>query len=152
MTSKMIALIQLALLCIASASPMVQYLNSRETDTGFVCHNITVPVTLTQTASKNYNLENYDVEFMYDVQAFKLFRSGTYNVAATYCAPPNNSSGKVKDTIQLLSHGGTFRKEMWDFPYKPETYSWVRAMHAAGYPTFAWDTIGRLHARGTTIY
>ena len=54
------------------------------------------------------------MDFFYEVQAFKVFRTATYNVAATYCAPPDNSSGTLKDTVQLLNHGATFKKEMWD--------------------------------------
>lgn len=134
----------------AWASPIVHYDAAEQIDSGFVCHNLTIPVPITQTSSKNYSIDNYDVDFFYEIQAFKTFQSGTYNISAVYCAPPNNSSGKVKDTIQFLNHGATFKKEMWDLPYQPERYSWVRRMHSEGYATFAWDQIGKcisLHSR-----
>ena len=129
-------------------SPTVHYLSSRQTESGFVCQTLTIPVPLKQTVPQNYTMDNYDIEFFYQVQAFNIFKSGVYNVSAVYCAPPKNysssSSGvKVKDVIQFLNHGATFKKEMWDFPYQPETYSWAQRMHAQGYPTFAWDQIGK---------
>lgn len=144
---RIVILAALSSMWVVNASPIVYQHTAREVDSGFVCHNLTIPVPVTQTSSKNYSLANYDVEFFYEVQQFKTFASGTYNVSAVYCAPPNNSSGNVKDTIQFLNHGATFKKEMWDFPYKPERYSWVRRMHSEGYATFAWDQIGEAALR-----
>ncbi|KAI4121438.1 MAG: hypothetical protein LQ338_006359 [Usnochroma carphineum] len=125
---------------LACSSPVIKYHESRQAGSGFTCQKITIPIKLNQTASKNYTIDNYDVDFFYEVQNFRVFRTATYNTKAIYCAPQN--AELAKDTIQLLNHGATFKKEMWDFPYEPETYSWVRAMHAAGYPTLAWDAIG----------
>ena len=147
MTLKIFALTQLFLLvATAVASPVekptIHVLNKRQAPSGFECHDMMVPVHMKQTAEKYYTLQNYDSNFIYDVQGFKIFRTGTYNISAVYCAPPANYQGRAKDTVQFLSHGGTFNKHMWDFPYEPETYNWVNKMHAAGYPTFTWDAIG----------
>ncbi|KAL9599304.1 MAG: hypothetical protein Q9219_003931 [cf. Caloplaca sp. 3 TL-2023] len=125
---------------LAFGSPIISYHETRQVGSDFDCQEITIPITLNQTSGKNYTQDNYDVDFFYEVQNFRLFRTATYNTKAVYCAPRNADS--AKSTIQLLNHGATFKKEMWDFPYEPETYSWIRAMHAAGYPTLAWDAIG----------
>ena len=138
----------LLLICSVYASPVVHRHAARQAENGFVRHNLTIAVPLRQTATKNYTLDNYDVDFFYDVQDFLVFRTGTYNVSAVYCTPAGNVSGNAKDTVQLLNHGATFKKEMWDFPYQPEKYSWVRRMHAEGYATFAWDQIGKTESPG----
>src|SRR5262245_46991749 len=36
-------------------------------------------------------------------------------------------------TIQVLVHGAVYDHNVWDFPFQPETYSYVRAATAAGY-------------------
>lgn len=45
-------------------------------------------------------------------------------------------------TIQVLLHGATYGHVYWDFPYRPNRYSYVRAATAAGYATLALDRIG----------
>ena len=42
----------------------------------------------------------------------------------------------------MLAHGATFNKQMWDFPYKKEKYSYVKAANEEGYATFAYDIVG----------
>jgi len=51
--------------------------------------------------------------------------------------------GSVENkAIQVLIHGGTYDHNYWDFPFEPETYSYVRSMTAAGYATLNLDRIG----------
>ncbi|KAL8717982.1 MAG: hypothetical protein Q9225_004841 [Loekoesia sp. 1 TL-2023] len=140
MAIKVFILLLACVVKFACSSPIIKHHESRQVGSGFTCQKITIPITLNRTTSKDYTMENYDVDFLRDVQNFTVFRTATYNTKAVYCAPQN--AQLAKDTVQLLTHGATFKKEMWDFPYEPETYSWVRAMHAAGYPTLAWDLIG----------
>lgn len=45
-------------------------------------------------------------------------------------------------TVQVLLHGGTYNSAYWDFPYKPETYSYARAANSRGYATFNFDRVG----------
>src|SRR5689334_14888823 len=45
-------------------------------------------------------------------------------------------------TIQVLIHGGTYDHNYWDFPYQPETYSYVRELTNAGYATLNIDRLG----------
>lgn len=61
-----------------------------------------------------------------------------YRIYGQLCNP----SGGPSHTVQLLVPGGTYSHVYWDFPYQPERYSYVRALNAAGYSTFAIDRIG----------
>jgi len=45
-------------------------------------------------------------------------------------------------TLQILLHGATYSHVYWDFPYRPERYSYVRAMSRAGYATLNMDRLG----------
>src|SRR5262249_54938207 len=38
--------------------------------------------------------------------------------------------------------GATYGHVYWDFPYQPDTYSYVRALNAEGYSTFNIDRLG----------
>lgn len=46
------------------------------------------------------------------------------------------------NTVQVLVHGATLSKVMWDFPYQPEKYSWVRQATSEGFSTLAFDQVG----------
>lgn len=52
---------------------------------------------------------------------------------------PASAAGR---TVQLLIHGLTYSHLYWDWDYQPQIYSYVKAMNAAGYATFAIDRIG----------
>jgi alpha-beta hydrolase superfamily lysophospholipase len=45
-------------------------------------------------------------------------------------------------TIQVLVPGYTYGRRYWDFPHRPDKYSYVRAAAEAGYATLALDRIG----------
>ena len=47
-----------------------------------------------------------------------------------------------KKTIQVLIHGATFDHNYWDFPFEPETYSYVEHMTRAGYAVLNLDRVG----------
>ena len=74
----------------------------------------------------------------------------TFSVALMPGAPANQTlvgylcaRGAIQHkTIQVLIHGGTYDHLYWDFPFEPETYSYVEAVTAAGYATLALDRIG----------
>jgi pimeloyl-ACP methyl ester carboxylesterase len=59
-------------------------------------------------------------------------------IHGTLCAP----AGQKPSTVMVLVPGATYNSTYWDFPYQPETYSYSRAMVAAGYATFAIDRLG----------
>jgi len=61
-----------------------------------------------------------------------------YTIYSELCNP----SGGASHTIQLLIPGGSYGHIYWDFPYEPETYSYVNAANAAGYSTLNIDRIG----------
>jgi pimeloyl-ACP methyl ester carboxylesterase len=61
-----------------------------------------------------------------------------YQVSGTLC-----SRGSIhKKTIQIALHGATYGRIYWDWPYQPETYSYVRRATAAGYAVLNLDRIG----------
>jgi pimeloyl-ACP methyl ester carboxylesterase len=59
-------------------------------------------------------------------------------MAGKLCYP----SSKVPTTVQLLVHGATYNKIVWDWPQQSATYSYVQAAVAKGYATFAVDRLG----------
>src|SRR5579859_4516176 len=61
-----------------------------------------------------------------------------YTIYGELCNPASGAS----HTVQLLVPGATYGHVYWDFPYEPQTYSYVRALNAAGYSTFDIDRIG----------
>jgi pimeloyl-ACP methyl ester carboxylesterase len=61
-----------------------------------------------------------------------------YNVFGVLC-----SRGSIQDkTIQIALHGATYSHLYWDFPFQPETYSYMRRATAAGYAVLNLDRIG----------
>lgn len=57
-------------------------------------------------------------------------------IAGTLCTPPGASS------VQLLVHGWTYDQHYFDWPDRPDTYSYARAANRAGYATLAIDRLG----------
>jgi pimeloyl-ACP methyl ester carboxylesterase len=61
-----------------------------------------------------------------------------YHVAGDLC-----SRGSVHHkTIQIALAGATYDHTYWDFPFQPETYSYVRRATAAGYAVLNLDRLG----------
>lgn len=61
-----------------------------------------------------------------------------YNVFGVLC-----SRGSLHDkTIQIALHGATYSHLYWDWPFQPETYSYMRRATAAGYAVLNIDRIG----------
>ncbi|KAL4890077.1 Alpha/Beta hydrolase protein [Aspergillus ambiguus] len=108
---------------------------------GYICNNLVIPFSVTENSDGHFEDDNYSIEVLHNFMDFRDFRTATYNISAIYCAPPARAP-KRQDTIQMLVHGATFSKTMWDWPWQPEKYSWVRRMHAEGYPTLTFDLIG----------
>jgi len=59
----------------------------------------------------------------------------SYQVAGTLCTP-GSTRGR---TLQVLVPGAGVDQHYWDFPYRPERYSYVRAATSAGYATLNID-------------
>ncbi|GAA3430760.1 alpha/beta hydrolase [Kutzneria kofuensis] len=64
--------------------------------------------------------------------------AGTQTVAGSLCW----AGAKPSPTVQILLAGATYNRSYWDFPYRPDTYSYVRRATAAGYTTLALDRPG----------
>jgi pimeloyl-ACP methyl ester carboxylesterase len=61
-----------------------------------------------------------------------------YSVFGVLC-----SRGSIHHkTIQITLHGSTYSHLYWDFPFQPETYSYVRRATAEGYAVLNLDRIG----------
>jgi pimeloyl-ACP methyl ester carboxylesterase len=56
------------------------------------------------------------------------------------CTP--GPSAPRPSSVQLLVHGGTYNHRYWDWPLRPERYSYVRAAVSAGYAVLAVDRLG----------
>jgi pimeloyl-ACP methyl ester carboxylesterase len=55
---------------------------------------------------------------------------------------PTNAVASLAGAVQVLVSGTAYGRSYWDFPYQPDTYSYVRAATRAGYTTFNFDRIG----------
>jgi pimeloyl-ACP methyl ester carboxylesterase len=64
--------------------------------------------------------------------------SGSYEIAATYCAP---EEGSIRG-LQILTHGIGFDRTYWDAPFNNYNYSYVEKAIEAGYATLAHDRLG----------
>lgn len=58
-------------------------------------------------------------------------------MSGTLCTPRGNAR-----TVMVLVPGSTYNQTYWDFPYKPQTYSFRSAMNSAGYATLTVDRLG----------
>lgn len=65
-------------------------------------------------------------------------KPATYQVTGNLCSQ-GDPSGK---TIHVLVPGFTLTSTYWDFPYQPETYSYVDAINKSGYATLSLDRLG----------
>ncbi|KAI0206780.1 alpha/beta-hydrolase [Astrocystis sublimbata] len=65
-------------------------------------------------------------------------KSGSYQIAATYCEPPDGP-GKA---LQILTHGISFSRSYWDHPVHNYNYSYVNAALSRNYSTFFYDRLG----------
>ena len=101
-----------------------------------------VETHVTRTTLEQFSGEEYSVRVLYALAEKQVLVSGSYNLSARYCPSGKESTNKEEDALQLLVHGASFSKIMWDFPYQPERYSWVKRMNKEGYPTLAVDLIG----------
>lgn len=81
-----------------------------------------------------------------------LVPSETYAVRGFLYRPGGAPS--CSSSVLLLLHGTAGGAFVWDFPVRPEKYSFARAMAAAGYPAIAIDELGYAssdHPNGWTL-
>ena len=101
-----------------------------------------------RTTQEQFSSEGYSVRILYALADKQILVSGSYNLSVRYCAPDEGLANKEEDALQVLVHGASFSKIMWDFPYQREKYSWVERINKEGYYTLAVDLIGEiLHIR-----
>jgi pimeloyl-ACP methyl ester carboxylesterase len=63
---------------------------------------------------------------------------GTVEIASWLSVP----EGAKHDVLQILVHGACYTHLYWDFPYQPETYSYVRWAERRGLATLVIDQLG----------
>ncbi len=61
-----------------------------------------------------------------------------YNLAGQLCS----MQGFDSKPLQVLVSGSGYGSAYWDFPYQPDTYSYMRAALRAGYAVFNFDRLG----------
>ena len=102
-----------------------------------------------RTTQEQFSSEEYSVRILYALAEKRILVSGSYNLSVRYCQPGEEMANKDDNALQVLVHGASFSKIMWDFPYQREKYSWVKRMNEEGYPTLAVDLIGENSHIGT---
>ncbi|KAI6092186.1 Alpha/Beta hydrolase protein [Hypoxylon rubiginosum] len=107
------------------------------------CQDLRIPVSVQKTTNYEFSNENYNAEVLYALAGKEILVSNEYEMSARLCLPESQSNeNSHEDTLQILIHGASFNKNMWDIQYKPETYSYVQRMSKEGYPTLAVDLVG----------
>jgi pimeloyl-ACP methyl ester carboxylesterase len=61
-------------------------------------------------------------------------------LAGTLCEPVQWAPGP--HTVDILVHGGMYNRQYWDWPVRPETYSYARRTVQAGRAAFFYDRLG----------
>jgi pimeloyl-ACP methyl ester carboxylesterase len=61
-------------------------------------------------------------------------------VAGTMCVPRAWAPGR--HAVDILVHGGMYNRQYWDWPVRPEVYSYARRTVQAGRATFFYDRLG----------
>ena len=111
-----------------------------------------VDTHVSQTTQEQFSSEEYSVRILHALAEKQILVNGSYNLSVRYCPPDKGVANKADDALQVLVHGASFSKIMWDFPYQPEKYSWVKRMNEEGYHTLAVDLIGeKIHIRGLSF-
>ncbi|KAF2199795.1 alpha/beta-hydrolase [Delitschia confertaspora ATCC 74209] len=106
---------------------------------GATCTDRNLTVHLEKTSKENFTTDSYGHEVFFALTRKEILISGSYQISTRLCVP---EGGAKSDSIQMLAHGATYTKHMWDFAYQPSNYSWVKHMNEAGYATFAFDLLG----------
>ncbi|TRX91016.1 hypothetical protein FHL15_007998 [Xylaria flabelliformis] len=105
------------------------------------CQDLRIPVSVEKNAVGEFSHDAYTEDVLFALAGRKILVSNTYEMDARFCMPDNDQNPHA-DTLQLLVHGASFNKNMWDSELEPERYNWVRRMNYEGYPTLAIDLIG----------
>lgn len=105
------------------------------------CTDFDVSVNVQKSTPHSFVNVDYSLEVLYALASKQILVSNEYRLSARLCEP--STKNLHSDSLQLLIHGATFNKHMWDSQYEPETYNWVRRMNQEGYPTLAFDLPGK---------
>jgi len=67
-------------------------------------------------------------------------RPKDFILAGTLCVPTHWAAGP--HTVDVLVHGGMYNRQYWDWPIRPEVYSYARRTVDAGRAAFFYDRFG----------
>ncbi|KAJ5237223.1 valacyclovir hydrolase [Penicillium chrysogenum] len=104
------------------------------------CHDSNITVHVSKTTNRSFVNQVYDLDILYALAGKQILVSNSYSISSRLCEPSQTNTHS--DTLQVMIHGASFNKNMWDSQYQPETYSWVQRMNKEGYYTLAVDLIG----------
>lgn len=104
------------------------------------CHDSNITVHVSKTTNISFVNQVYDLDILYALAGKQILVSNSYSISSRLCEPSQTNTHS--DTLQVMIHGASFNKNMWDSQYQPETYSWVQRMNKGGYYTLAVDLIG----------
>jgi hypothetical protein len=121
---------------------MIGVQDATKTEWGASCRELVIPVHVAKSSKLDFATGDYNIDVMFALVEREVLIEADYELSARFCEPAPDQEAH-EDTLQILVHGSTFNKIMWDFPYKPETYSWTRYMNLNGYSTLAVDLIGK---------
>jgi pimeloyl-ACP methyl ester carboxylesterase len=65
----------------------------------------------------------------------------TAHLSGEVCYPTTDVDS-LRGAVQVLVSGTAYDESYWDFPYQPDTYSYLRAATSAGFTVFNVDRIG----------
>lgn len=74
-----------------------------------------------------------------DIEHDVLVGTQTYTVRGTLCRDEDLDG---EQTVLVLTSGGTYSNVYWDFPFRPNIYSFSKRANNAGYATLNLDRIG----------
>jgi pimeloyl-ACP methyl ester carboxylesterase len=113
--SKLIAIVSLPVLACTLVGTTLLHATAEAATTNGNCQTVTLPVGYGPGQPNNLTLHG------------------------TFCTPRTVSDSKAVD---ILIPGGSYDSLYWDFPYQPQTYSYVEKTLAAGRATFNIDRLG----------
>ncbi|HEV2779500.1 MAG TPA: alpha/beta hydrolase [Actinophytocola sp.] len=105
---------RLAVLCVAPVLAALCVVPANATTTARICSTVNIPVSSVGTGPPDLN------------------------IVGQLCRP----DWQTPRVVQLLVHGATYKRGMWDWQQNPDVYSYVSPAVEAGYATLAVDRIG----------
>ncbi|KAJ5365815.1 valacyclovir hydrolase [Penicillium concentricum] len=79
------------------------------------CYDSDVTVHVSKTTDQSFVNQVYDLDILYALAGKQILVSNSYNISSRLCEPLQTNTHS--DTLQLMVHGASFNKNMWDSQY-----------------------------------